>query len=859
MSHLIYSLKYIPDISLIKYQSLEDCDIGGIINRHNAFMRQWNRICILSNVGVHLIIQYRSTRGAMHRIKYYLIITFDDENLRLALKKLVASSPLVDYFSFQEEDSSCLNTIIDSNLQCESVLKKIEREKSSDVPGEPVSLKFYTVLGWESSEDARLIDMLRVMNTLQEDAVYCVSLRGVEALQEVSQALEKPITYLRKKTSSDFSQSIKLGSIDKKYYRDIVAEETLEYYEDFITKVSESPCFYTNIHVFSETKTTGELLLAAALGESIKEGNAEIISIDVVKEAHHIFDRHVFYSKCMPESLRFWPTLFTLEEVSPFFRFPILTEGETIDFIKETSAINDQNGLPVGIDSQGNPVSIDINMLKKHAFICGVPGAGKTNTMLGLCYHLWDKYRVPFLALEPAKKEYRALAKTDIDKLIVFSPSSGSKFPLAINPFEFPLDISLSEHIQNLMEVFEGAFPLVPPLPALLDRSIESVYVDKGWDTEDINDGTLPYPTMTELYETLEAELEKTDYDGEVRGNMKSALEMRIGSLLRRDLGNVFDVSVSTIKPDNWIKYPIIIEMESLGKGPKNFLTLMLCTLIREVLRINPDGESTKPLRHVIFIEEAHNLIAPQSQEVNGEDANPKVAATNYIVSMLAEVRALREGIVIADQLPTAMAPEVLKNTTLKITHRVTAEDDRKLVGSTMAATDVQLESLSTFIPGETLMYYEGLLKPFKVQMDVFKEKDPPTNAELLSLMSARPLHQTAILHTVQNHLGKLRRQWQKEKDVISTLYKKLEKDCQRLKEETPSESLNGLVSEIVKDQVALDISLSQLKRIVKKYQNRVYSFPALPEAYRKFVDAANKDILSTTSIIATILSGVEF
>ena len=47
---------------------------------------------------------------------------------------------------------------------------------------------------------------------------------------------------------------------------------------------------------------------------------------------------------------------------------------------------------------------------------------------------------------------------------------------------------------------------------------------------EDINTGEREYPTMTELYQKLEEELERTDYDGEVRGNMKSALEMRISS-----------------------------------------------------------------------------------------------------------------------------------------------------------------------------------------------------------------------------------------------------------------------------------------------------------------------------------------
>ncbi len=114
------------------------------------------------------------------------------------------------------------------------------------------------------------------------------------------------------------------------------------------------------------------------------------------------------------------------------------------------------------------------------------------------------------------------------------------------------------------------------------------------------------------------------------------------------------------IDPEEWLTKPIIIELESLGEGPANFVTLLLCTLIRETLKADPLKEKEKKIRHVIFIEEAHNLIAQKAQ-VDAEDSNPKIAATAFIVKMLAEVRALREGIIIADQLPTAMAPEVIK------------------------------------------------------------------------------------------------------------------------------------------------------------------------------------------------------
>lgn len=96
----------------------------------------------------------------------------------------------------------------------------------------------------------------------------------------------------------------------------------------------------------------------------------------------------------------------------------MLYDGEHIEIQKETEPKKFGGDIILGKNTQ--EISVPLNLLKKHAFVCGVPGAGKTNTMLHLCYTLWKKCNVPFLVLEPAKKEYRALAQTDIDDLIVF-------------------------------------------------------------------------------------------------------------------------------------------------------------------------------------------------------------------------------------------------------------------------------------------------------------------------------------------------------------------------------------------------------------------------------------------------------
>lgn len=208
----------------------------------------------------------------------------------------------------------------------------------------------------------------------------------------------------------------------------------------------------------------------------------------------------------------------------------------------------------------------------------------------------------------------------------------------------------------------------------------------------------------------------------------------------------MFDVPKSTFEPEEWLMHPAVIELESMGEGPANFLTLMLCSLIREVLKVNPEYDGD--VRHVIFIEEAHNLIGPDS-EVRPDTADPKQSATAFIVKMLAEVRALKEGIVIADQLPTKMADEVLKNTGLKIGLRITSADDRSMLCSTMSATPLQMDAMSTFIPGEALIFYEGLRRPFQFRVSewcgeiedrALKEelRTPKNDADLREFLSGR-------------------------------------------------------------------------------------------------------------------------
>lgn len=759
MPSLYYEVKRIPDLTLSKYSALDEGGVEGVLKKHEAFLRQIHRKGLLNKEIIRWIYEYNPSAPKGQRMK--IIIKFDGKNASDYMQSFIGSSPLAPYFDlvqvFPEEELPPLTgkespkDLEKRKAKTLSLNQELYRYQASLIkkekfarPDKPDMADFYSVNKWEMNEDARLFGLFTMMNKMAENSkkedksqwrcLYCVDVVPMD----YADAIESPtmlgpiMAGLRRMLSLRVEKS----STSTSFQKDESADYTLERYKDLVKTIAGTPHFNVNIKAYAQNSDYANMLLDAAASEALSEGSYDVVVETGMFNVNEIINKNLrlLCNTKAPKELRFWPTLFFLKELAPFTTLPTLYSGESIEMPKETAPSYDDSGLYLGKDTDDYNVYFPLKNLPKHAFLAGVPGSGKTNSMLHLVTTLYSKFDIPFLILEPAKQEYRALVnKPEMRGTTVFSPSSGTKFLLHINPFQFPLKMSLAEHIRNVINVFEGSFSMDPPMPFLLDRAIERVYRDKGWLPYMINQGTLPYPTMGELYDTLEQILEETDYEGEIKGNLKSVLQVRIGSLLSREMGDVFNVAESSMAPEEWLTRPVVIELEAMGSGPANFLTLMLSTLIRETLKANPlkrkDG-SKKP-RHVIFFEEAHNLIGPKAEKEAGENANPKIAATAFVVKMLAEVRALNEAIIIADQLPTAMAPEVIKNTSLKLGHRMTSQDDRQLLGSTMSADEVQLERMATFTTGRTLCIYEGLLKPFELQMEQWSKVNGVVHDEL--------------------------------------------------------------------------------------------------------------------------------
>lgn len=782
MENLCFEIEKIPDLSLNKYQCLADTGIEGVLKRHESFLRQWYGIGIESATSFHLLYVFLPAEPIGRRLKIFFIIQGSGEELEM-IEPLLQKSPLSDFFSFKS------GTIPQIYMKAGVTLTKKERIAEIYNPMNGQNKFVHYVPKWEMNDEARLYDLFRMMEIIgqsympQEACAYRIDLYPVSMTKDTRSKFHPVLKELRGENDIKLMRETESVKADS-YARDICRE-----YEDWITRIETTPHFRVNMYAFASDIFKAKLLLNAAGAEALDEGDFSIAPIKT--DENGIFcmlsrmdkaEEYCFYPTYT--ALKSWSTTYCLSEIVPFFRFPTLYDGENIEIPKENYPVQEEKGIYLGKDSNGYFVNIALEDIPKHAFFTGMPGSGKTNTMLHFITQL-KKKQIPFLVLEPAKKEYRNLLRhKEMQDIYLFSPHLQSKFPLQMNPMEFPIGVRLSEHINALLEVFEGSFVLEGPTYKFLSSAIQRSYTDLGWDIEEENREKceLPYPSLQDVYDNLEREIDASSYDTELKGNVRAFLQVRLGSLMERDAGELFNVPISTLKPEEWIEVCAIVELEVLGEQAKNFFVLLVCHYILETLRADPNGGVDKngtimPVRHTVFIEEAHNIIAPTSQQVGSETVNPKISATAYIVKMLAEVRALREAIVIADQLPTALASEVIKNTNLKIVHRLTAQDEREQIGTSISASSLQLERMASFSSGMAYIYHEKTMKPFEIKVaewEVGERKfDISNDIQLYSHILHLPAIERAITVTFRNWQDKYLFRMKDELSALQERYKK--------------------------------------------------------------------------------------
>ena len=452
-------------------------------------------------------------------------------------------------------------------------------------------------------------------------------------------------------------------------------------------------------------------------------------------------------------------TLLTSEELSrmgalPLHEVPGIVVERLTDFGRNLAPTEDFGSVKIGhvVDHERETeqeVRIGGEQLKRHVFVTGATGAGKSTTMRQLLLDLYNPEagnRVPFLVIEPVKREYREL-KNWIPDLQVFTlgakTDETSESGISLAPFAVEEKLGLIPHIDNLKAAFNASMGNYSSMPFILEDIIYKAYEECGWD---LVGGTSPFveqfrlagkaahviPTMSDLLPLVKTSIldffgdKQSDYGNSLFG----ALRARISSMTRGAKGRVLDKLDNAIDMESLLKKPCVIELWPFTDNEEKAFVMALLLIklyeYRQVANMTDDGVVDRPLEHVLVIEEAHRLLAKQPSAAE-HSSSGRQKAVEFFADILAEIRSYGQGIVIVDQIPSKLVPDVLKNTDVKIAHRIVDHEDREMIGATMNLTKEQTGELARLKPGTGIVYYGGLRQAVKVKVpresDVLKKQ----------------------------------------------------------------------------------------------------------------------------------------
>jgi hypothetical protein len=374
-------------------------------------------------------------------------------------------------------------------------------------------------------------------------------------------------------------------------------------------------------------------------------------------------------------------------------------EQEVVRYSSVDNEINLGKIYHMGYDTQSN-VNLDLNSLSMHTFVTGSTGSGKSNVI----YNILEKVKrksIPFLVIEPAKGEYRRV----FSGVKVYGTNPNMDELLVLNPFSFPQNIHVLEHIDRLVEIFNVCWPMYAAMPAVLKDAIESAYITAGWDLEaSVNyevEGL--FPTFEDVLLALRKLMRSSDYSADTKGDYIGSLSTRLKSLTNGINGIIFgndEISLNTIFNQN-----VIVDISRIGSMETKSLIMGMLVLKLQEYRLSCAGDINSPLKHVTVLEEAHNLLKRTSTEQSAESSNLTGKSVEMLANAIAEMRTYGEGFIIVDQAPAMLDTAAIRNTNTKIVMRLPEGNDRELLGESMALNEKQTMEISKLPTGVAAVY----------------------------------------------------------------------------------------------------------------------------------------------------------
>jgi hypothetical protein len=726
------------------------------------------------------------------RMRIYVLARCEEKGLSESLKVLLERGPLTTFYKLKGIDPTEVPWI-EPQAACEIVRREdaVPPLHSCEF-NDRIPDYYYTICPFKADPQNDFSEIDRVLDGITEPLMVDVSIEPANVSAELSEFTrylsqlqrinrvwdsgeygDSPHDYFGNDHGSFRARRQVLNPIR---YTDPQADEILHTLQRFYETLRQ-PHFLFQIIVFGKTPAVSGLIGSLVAESAFEKGSYRLLTWNkgeksfenAIRSAREInvsalpVHENIFQGKDpnLYAGLARLGHLATVEELTGVFRLPVASIASPRCIRKNTDPPHEKNSdlVILGFDQENPGVhrGVQRSVLSKHLFMTGVPGSGKTRAAFNLILQLHE-HGIPFLVFELAKTEYRTLktfrnhpdptARHMAETLEIYTVGDERVSPFRYKPLNPQFGISWDEHIDNLMVCFQAAMPLEGPLPALLREALERVY--------EIYPNKDNPPMMADLVKATEQVLEEKKYGPETNSDIRAALEVRLGILTHGSIGRVFQCRHSIPSIEHLMSSSVIIELDRLPRDQACLLNLFLLTGIREYLKTHPKKDENP--RYAIIIEEAHNMVGRTGKAQASPDVvDPGSFASEFLCRMLAEVRALGVSIVIVDQFPSKIAPEVIKSTTTKLALRQVDKEDREVLGASMLLNESETEELARLSVREAFIYTEGFYKPRRItttNLDTrFDFSTPVANEDVLPYIRDDAWFQQAAVERTTSEL----------------------------------------------------------------------------------------------------------
>jgi hypothetical protein len=755
MGILIFEIAEIPDRTYPRYRMLAQGDVVHAVGKDfERLLRAFSNLHPgAASVSTRFTFNPQPEEGdSQSRLKLHVIAQCRDPRIEESVKLLIAQGALSRFYKPRPATNfaapwNLMKASCDV-LRREDALPPLHTHEFNDrIPN-----RYRTFTSFKPNHHNDYLELDTVLNSLRESVMIDICIQPVNISSEIvahTRYLAQLQSINRKwdrdeDDGLDLVEYIENGSVGTHArvcelkplrYTDPLADDILRCQQRFHETLRE-PHLLFHIRVLSQTPEVAYLVGSVLAGLAFEDGTYQLQfcaktdrgfdeAVRSVKESNaSIFRRLGKFNETgdgkLYEGLSRLPQLATVQELLGAVRLPVASITSPRCIRKNTDPLLERASLGVvfGVDVEVPDLNVSwlASVQTKGGALFGVPGVGKTTAVVNLIIQAYDM-GIPFIVFESAKTEYRTLKalresrEGPVRKLAkdleVYTPGNEFISPLRFNPFELLPGISVDEHIGLIYECFQASMPLEGPLPALLLEALERAY------EEATSKGRTPY--IGDVVSSAHAVLDEKRYSSETNSNIRAAIEVRLGSLSRLGIGKVFQCRKSIPSFDHLFKVPALIELTWLSLEQACLLILLFLSFTREYTKTVP-WTGTIP-RYIIIIEEAHNIVGRKGSASPSPDvADPKSFAAEAVCRALLEFRGLGVCVLIVDQFPSSVAPEVVRATTTKLVFRLTEEEDRNTVSQSMLLNSIEREELARLIKGEAFFFTEGFYKSRRIE-----------------------------------------------------------------------------------------------------------------------------------------------